>query len=920
MSSPILSKLRAVRRKHGLVAIGVAVVAVIGIAAVCLAGGMAIDRWVELRYGFRAVLLTVYSALVLWAFYRLAILALWRRPTLERAALWVEHAEPVFRSRLISTVQFLKPVDEIPPGSPAMVRHVIRETETLAAPMEFGRVVRTDRLRRLAVVVAVVIACLLGGAVYAGPQSIPLLERALLIPGIPMPRRTQIQILDTNQTIARGETVTLTAIASGEVPPSGTVHLAYDTGEAGDFALPADRNKFTRTIGNVQSSFSYTIKLGDNTAGPYRVRVVLRPAVVDVRCVQVYPAYTGHPDQPRSPWDLSLLTGSRLKIAVKSSVPGKASADPAGCRVRLAGTGLVFPLVGSINDLTDLHAVDGIKSDIPLPAGTTGFTVELIGPDGIWSDDPTLRKITLTPDQPPVVRITAPEEHESTVTPVARAAITIEATDDYAVGRADLKYRMTRAGRAAADQTDPHGLTGTYFSDPELVGHSVERIDPAIDLNWATTPPPPGIGPAFGVRWSGFLRPVFGEPTQFTVRSTDGFRLWVDGNLLLDQWTRGGQTDTKPVLLEPGRSYSIRFEVRATTPAGAVRLGWKSRRMQQQLPIPHASLFHHRPADPPADLAGLVDAWPCDDTTPGFVHDAIGTANGVVYNAPRVNGAVLFEGQNDQKVEIASTPNMSFFAADSFTLTAAVNPREILHRPEGLVTKSREAGTFYGLWIDAAGRWAAFSPRQQLTGPAATPGLHHLALVQDGQAGKRILYVDGLPVATGTSENADAWGAMVIGAANGSNDPFAGTISDVRLYARAVPADQLKAWAADPKPVSKPVDTAADPNAADSMPIPLAAPSASVRRSVVWDLSALPSPPSVGDTIEFWAEAADTNDVSGPGVGSSGHYTFKVISAEDKQKEVLDKLGDYLGQIHEVSDDQRDLTTKVGEIAKPKRP
>jgi hypothetical protein len=946
MSSPIIAKLRAVRRKHGLVALLVAITAVIGVAVLCLGGGMAADRWLELRYGWRAVLLSIYGLLVLWTFWRLAVLALWRGPNLEQAALWVEREEPIFRSRLISTVQFLRPVGDFDPGSNAMVRHVIRETETLAEPIRFTRVVRTHRLRRMAVVVAFVVTAVVGGAVYAGAQSIPLLQRALLVPGIPIPRRTQIAIPNPEQTIARGDTVTLTAIASGVVPTTGTVHIAYDTGETADFALVAGGPKFTRTIGNVQNSFTYTVHLGDNSSADNRVRVVLRPAVVDVKCVQIYPAYTGHADEPRSPWDLTLLTGSRLKIAVKSSMPGKASPDLAGCRIRLAGSDRVFPLVGSINDLTLMNAVDGAKQSIPIPPDTTGFSVELLDADGIWSDDPTVHKITLAADLPPTVRIVTPQDRESTVTPVARQTISVEAEDDYAVGRVDLKYRITRAGKATADESDPHGLTGTYFSDPALVGNSVDRVDSMVDLNWATTPPPAGIGSTFAVRWTGYLRPIYGEPTTFVIKCSDGCRLWIDGNQVIDQWTRGGWAGSKPIPLELGKCYPITMEVRSVTPAGSVMLGWQSSRMQQSA-IPHGSLFHIRPADLSPDVAGLVDAWPCDDQTPGYVHDPVGHADGVVYNAKRTDGpmggAVLFDDSNmrlqdgspssSQKVEIASTAAMRFQTADSFTLSARVNagepPATWQKAWQGVVTKSREGGNFYGIWIGPGPEhhWAASSPggvassASLMTGPAVTPGWHHVALVQDGVKGTRTLYVDGVAAATGKAEAADGWGPMVLGYArtdHGQDEPFFGSICDVRLYGRAVPADQIKAIAEHPQPLPKNLDVAADPHAADTLPIPLGGPPvASVKKSIVWDLSSLPNPPAVGDTIEFWAAAADTNDVSGPGVGESDHDTFRVISAEQKQKELMDRLGDYLGQIHEVSEDQRDLTTKVGELAKP---
>ncbi|MEM4724019.1 MAG: PA14 domain-containing protein, partial [Candidatus Hadarchaeum sp.] len=78
---------------------------------------------------------------------------------------------------------------------------------------------------------------------------------------------------------------------------------------------------------------------------------------------------------------------------------------------------------------------------------------------------------------------------------------------------------------------------GEYFANPSLAGTPVlVRNDVAIDFNWGAGSPDPRI-PAdrFSVRWTRALR--FREGLyELRVTVDDGVRLWMDGQLLIDEW------------------------------------------------------------------------------------------------------------------------------------------------------------------------------------------------------------------------------------------------------------------------------------------------------------------------------------------------------------------------------------------------
>ncbi|MBK8048459.1 MAG: hypothetical protein IPK16_15885 [Anaerolineales bacterium] len=78
---------------------------------------------------------------------------------------------------------------------------------------------------------------------------------------------------------------------------------------------------------------------------------------------------------------------------------------------------------------------------------------------------------------------------------------------------------------------------GEYYANRFLSGApAYVRNDPAIDFNWGFTSPAPGIPPSeFSVRWSQTV--FFSEGTyRFFARADDGVRIWVDNQLILDEW------------------------------------------------------------------------------------------------------------------------------------------------------------------------------------------------------------------------------------------------------------------------------------------------------------------------------------------------------------------------------------------------
>jgi len=108
---------------------------------------------------------------------------------------------------------------------------------------------------------------------------------------------------------------------------------------------------------------------------------------------------------------------------------------------------------------------------------------------------------------------------------------------------------------------------------------TVTRTDPAVDFDWTTTAPAPGIDPKnFTVRWTGAVQAQYGEPYTFTTVAGGGVRLWLNGQLLvndpLPHATPATNSATLPLAAQ--QLYNIRLEYTHADGSGLVKLLWSS--------------------------------------------------------------------------------------------------------------------------------------------------------------------------------------------------------------------------------------------------------------------------------------------------------------------------------------------------------
>ena len=137
------------------------------------------------------------------------------------------------------------------------------------------------------------------------------------------------------------------------------------------------------------------------------------------------------------------------------------------------------------------------------------------------------------------------------------------------------------------------GLLGSYFNSLDFTGVAVTRIDKQVDFpNWGGQIPIPGVGPDnWSARWTGKLLARTSGAYTFTTNSDDGIRLWVNNQLVVDNWSYHGPTlNSGTITLTAGQKYDIRMDYFEGGGDAVAQLFWSTDFWDTVL-IPQSQLF-----------------------------------------------------------------------------------------------------------------------------------------------------------------------------------------------------------------------------------------------------------------------------------------------------------------------------------------
>lgn len=122
------------------------------------------------------------------------------------------------------------------------------------------------------------------------------------------------------------------------------------------------------------------------------------------------------------------------------------------------------------------------------------------------------------------------------------------------------------------------GLTAKYFSSL-VPGDSLCKTSFVKEINESYTFMSPDSNIAtdhYSIRYSGYLKPNETGSYELALEGNDGYRLYLDNQLLINQWTKVSyRTSTATIFLQKGKQYQLKVEFFESKGNGKIKFLWK---------------------------------------------------------------------------------------------------------------------------------------------------------------------------------------------------------------------------------------------------------------------------------------------------------------------------------------------------------
>ncbi len=163
------------------------------------------------------------------------------------------------------------------------------------------------------------------------------------------------------------------------------------------------------------------------------------------------------------------------------------------------------------------------------------------------------------------------------------------------------------------------GLEGRYYNDVRFGDQKASQIDRVIDFLWDDAPAS-GMRPdGFTVRWTGFIEARCSGSHTFRSRVSDGLRLSIGGQTVIDGWRDRDPTELAGTAeLQEGMRHPITIEFYDAGGGAEIDLRWQSA-CEAPATVPTSQLYPPAPVDcgallPPGAGTGLSGEYFGDAT------------------------------------------------------------------------------------------------------------------------------------------------------------------------------------------------------------------------------------------------------------------------------------------------------------------
>jgi hypothetical protein len=184
--------------------------------------------------------------------------------------------------------------------------------------------------------------------------------------------------------------------------------------------------------------------------------------------------------------------------------------------------------------------------------------------------------------------------------------------DDPPVAPESRAASAPSASAAPSVPVDPKAcFHGAYFGDRNFQKSVGTRLDCQLDFGWESAAQV-GIeglsGDGFSVRWEGVLAVPESGQYSFHLVSDDGSRLFLDDELIIDNWGEHGSAEksSEPLMLVPSKLHRLRVEFFDAGGLAELRLLWSSPTIERQ-PVPGQHVWRRAEDVPDPIKAGAVE-------------------------------------------------------------------------------------------------------------------------------------------------------------------------------------------------------------------------------------------------------------------------------------------------------------------------
>lgn len=175
-------------------------------------------------------------------------------------------------------------------------------------------------------------------------------------------------------------------------------------------------------------------------------------------------------------------------------------------------------------------------------------------------------------------------------------------------GRFEGGHEVVPADRLTHDGAA--GLRGVYFANLALEGAStLERVDPQLDFGWTLSGPGRGIPRDwYSARWTGTITAPAGGVRRLGIQGTDGYRLWLDGRLIIDHWQQGSAgVRLADAAMASGSRHDVRLEFYRASMNGRIALVWETAEVPGYVAAIDGAVAVVRDADVAVIVAGIEE-------------------------------------------------------------------------------------------------------------------------------------------------------------------------------------------------------------------------------------------------------------------------------------------------------------------------